>query len=68
MTENGIGTLVLETAIAIHRELGPGLLETVYERSSLPVNWANGGWRLIGKCPCRSRTAERSETAPRRRE
>jgi len=31
MTENEIGTLVIETAIVIHRELGPGLLETVYE-------------------------------------
>lgn len=31
MNENDIGTLVIETAITIHRELGPGLLETVYE-------------------------------------
>jgi GxxExxY protein len=31
MTENEIGTVVVETAIAIHRALGPGLLETVYE-------------------------------------
>ena len=31
MTENEIGTIVLELAIAIHQELGPGLLETVYE-------------------------------------
>ena len=31
MTENDIGTIVVETAIAIHRELGPGLLESVYE-------------------------------------
>ena len=31
MTENQIGTIVVETAIAIHRELGPGLLESVYE-------------------------------------
>jgi GxxExxY protein len=31
MTENEIGTLVIDAAIAIHRELGPGLLETVYE-------------------------------------
>ncbi len=31
MHENEIGTIVIESAIAIHRELGPGLLETVYE-------------------------------------
>ena len=31
MTENEIGTQVIEAAIAVHRKLGPGLLETVYE-------------------------------------
>ena len=31
MTENEIGTRVIEAAIAVHRELRPGLLETVYE-------------------------------------
>ena len=31
MTENEIGTTIIEAAIAVHRELGPGLLETVYE-------------------------------------
>lgn len=31
MNENEIGTIVVETAIKIHRELGPGLLESVYE-------------------------------------
>ena len=31
MTENEIGTIVVEAAIQVHRELGPGLLENVYE-------------------------------------
>ncbi len=31
MTENAIGTRILQAAISVHRELGPGLLETVYE-------------------------------------
>ena len=29
MTENEIGRIVVETAIMIHNELGPGLLESV---------------------------------------
>ncbi len=31
MTENEIGTIIIETSINIHKELGPGLLESVYE-------------------------------------
>lgn len=31
MGENEIGTIVLDEAMLIHRELGPGLLESVYE-------------------------------------
>ena len=31
MTETEIGTIIVDAAIAVHRELGPGLLETVYE-------------------------------------
>lgn len=31
MSENEIGTIVIDEAIAIHKGLGPGLLETVYE-------------------------------------
>jgi len=31
MHENEIGKNIINTAITIHREIGPGLLETVYE-------------------------------------
>ena len=31
MTENQIATLILDAAFKIHRTLGPGLLESVYE-------------------------------------
>jgi len=31
MTENEIGQIVVDRAVHLHRELGPGLLESVYE-------------------------------------
>ena len=31
MTENEIGTIIVNAAIAVHRQLGPGLLESIYE-------------------------------------
>lgn len=31
MTKNEIGTIIVDCAVNIHKELGPGLLETVYE-------------------------------------
>ena len=31
MTANEIGTIVVDCAVALHKETGPGLLETVYE-------------------------------------
>ncbi len=31
MNENEIGKIIVDTAITVHKKLGPGLLETVYE-------------------------------------
>lgn len=31
MTENEIGAIVVDVAVKVHRALGPGLLESVYE-------------------------------------
>ncbi len=31
MDENAIGTIVVDAALGLHRALGPGLLESVYE-------------------------------------
>jgi len=31
MTENEIGTIIVDTAVHLHKALGPGLLESVYE-------------------------------------
>jgi GxxExxY protein len=30
MNENEVGTVVVDTAVEVHRQLGPGLLESVY--------------------------------------
>lgn len=31
MTENEIGTMIVDAAVKVHQALGPGLLESVYE-------------------------------------
>ncbi len=31
MHENEIGTILLDAALQVHKELGPGLLESTYE-------------------------------------
>ncbi|MBI3958772.1 MAG: GxxExxY protein [Chloroflexi bacterium] len=36
MHENEIGTIVVDSAIRVHRALGPGLLESVYQ---IVLNW-----------------------------
>lgn len=32
MGENELGTVIVDAAVQLHRELGPGLLESVYEK------------------------------------
>jgi len=34
MTENEIATIIVDVAYKIHQRLGPGLLESVYERTA----------------------------------
>lgn len=58
MTENEIGTIIVDAAITVHRELGPGLLETVYEivlarelgeQSPPRLRASAGGHKLLGR-------------------
>jgi GxxExxY protein len=50
MNENEIGRIVVEEAIALHRELGPGLLESVYE-TVLSRQFANRGLSVKTQVP-----------------
>ena len=45
MTENEIGKIVVDNAVKLHRELGPGLLESVYE-SLLAYRLEKAGLRI----------------------
>ena len=45
MNENEIGTIVVGTAISIHRHLGSGLLESVYE-TFWPMRYRSEALRL----------------------
>ncbi len=43
MTDNEIGTIVVDAAIAVHKELGQGLFETVYDVGSIGgLAWPDG--------------------------
>ena len=42
MTENEIGTVCITVAIRLHRDLGPGLLESVYEVVLAHELWQQG--------------------------
>ena len=45
MTENQIATIVVDAALKIHRTLGPGLLESVYQ-ATLNLELNNRGLRV----------------------
>ena len=46
MTENQIATIAVDAALKIHRALGPGLLESVYE-ATLAYEMARRGLRVL---------------------
>ena len=50
MNGNEIGTLVVDCAVELHRDLGPGLLERVYE-----VTLARALERRWAECPAPNR-------------
>lgn len=45
MTENEIATIVVDAALKIHRTLGPGLLESVYQ-ATLNLELSNRGLKV----------------------
>lgn len=45
MTENEIGTIIVDCALKVHKELGPGLLESTYEEC-LKYELINAGLRV----------------------
>lgn len=50
MRENEVGTLIVEEAIRLHWDLGPGLLEGVYERS-LAIRLRKTGLKVDSQVP-----------------
>jgi GxxExxY protein len=50
MSDNEIGTMVLDACFAVHRELGPGLLESVYE-AALAHDLQTRGLRVRRQVP-----------------
>lgn len=50
MTENEIGTICIQVAIEIHRNLGPGLFESVYE-VILAHELTGRGLRVVRQVP-----------------
>jgi GxxExxY protein len=52
MTENEAGTVIVDSAIAVHRATGPGLLESVYE-AILARELASRGLHVVRQAPVR---------------
>lgn len=52
MNENQIGTIVVNCAMQLHREIGPGLLETVYE-AVLARRLSRQGLKIARQVPVR---------------
>ena len=50
MRENDVGRIIVDAAIAVHRALGPGLLESVYE-ASLAHELKKRGLRIETQVP-----------------
>jgi len=50
LNENEVGTVVVDAAIAVHRELGNGLLESVYE-AALAIELEQRGVRVERQVP-----------------
>jgi GxxExxY protein len=50
MDENQIGTIVIKAVIEVHRELGPGLLESIYE-AALAYELNERGLRVDRQVP-----------------
>lgn len=50
MNQNQIGTIVLNAAYIVHKELGPGLLESAYERC-LAFELAQSGLKIKTQFP-----------------
>ena len=50
MRENEIARIVVDSALVVHKELGPGLLESVYERS-MACELEDRGLRVCAQVP-----------------
>jgi GxxExxY protein len=57
MIQNTLATKIIGAAIDVHRELGPGLLESIYEEC-LAMERANGGCLSSSKHRYRSSIKE----------